>query len=379
MYLLRALLAATKRGGSGRQFTRSMQGIRRIQDIPQALRETLEKGKPEYIQLIRQTRWGEGPIYMCACGPSAHVSLVGTYAFESLLGRPVVRHTPEVFRNYSSLLLQPRSVLLVISASGDAPEVLDLARLANSRGAVLLAMTTNASSLLAESAQGVFLIRAEPADDAPATTTCEHLALTYLAWLAAQTLRRPSPQGTSLEEEFEKLPAHAEWCLIHLAEAIRSLASELTSRQSLWVVGGGFYHAAALQAAERMRALAGVRAAGMEIGEFTRGIRAPGQDAALFLSGSRSKLKKEVHHSASQAVTSGMRLLAITDPDDRELADRCDLAVLTPSFSEVVRCTLVLMLVEWLALEAARQVQQERRPSPEEPHSRRGRSPGRSA
>ena len=354
-----------------------MQRIQKIQAIPRALQETLEKGKPEYTQLVRQIRWGEGPIYICACGASAHVSVVGTYAFESLLSRPVVMRTAAVFQNYSSSLLEPRSVLLVVSASGEDPEVSDLAGMARSRGLILLGLTSNPASLLAKSAQGIFLTRAEPADDAPATTTCLHAALTYVAWVAAQTLRRPSPQLTSLEEEFEKLPAHAEWCLMHLADAIRSLASELRSRQDLWVVGGGFYHAAALQGAGRLSELAGVRAAGMEIAEFARGIRAAAssQGAALFLSGSRSKLKKEVHQSAVQAQRGGVRVLSITDPDDRDLTDRSDLAVLTPSLSEVVRCTLVLTLVEWLAVEAARQAEPERRPAQVEPPSHGGKRP----
>jgi hypothetical protein len=51
-----------------------------------------------------------------------------------------------------------------------------------------------------------------------------------------------------------------------------------------------------------------------------------------------------------------MGVLSITDPDDRELAGRSDLAVLTPSLSEMVGSTLVLVLVEWLAVEMAHEV-----------------------
>ena len=32
-----------------------------ILDIPRALGETLEKGRPEYDALVRQTRWGDAP------------------------------------------------------------------------------------------------------------------------------------------------------------------------------------------------------------------------------------------------------------------------------------------------------------------------------
>lgn len=332
-----------------------MHGRPEIQDIPRALRQTLDKAKPEYTELIRRARRGEGPIYICPCGASSSVSLIGRYAFESMVGWPVVTRAASVFQNYSSSLLQPRSILLVISASGDAPEALDLARLARARGAFLLALTNNPNSELAKAAQGVILTRAEPAEDTPAIAACQHLALTYLAWVAAQTLKRPLPELASLEEEFEKLPGHAEWAFIHLAKAIRSLASELRTKTGSWVVGGGFFHPAALQCAARIRELATLHSWGMGAAEFRRRPSAagPNQDAVLLLSGSRSKSKREIHQCASQARIERLGVLSITDPDDRELADRSDLAVLTPSLSEVVGSTLVLILVEWLAVEAA--------------------------
>ena len=346
-----------------------MHGIQKILDIPRTLRETLEKGKAEYPEVIRQTRWGEGPIYISACGASAHVGLVGAYAFESLLGRPVVVRTPLVFQNYSYSLLEPRSVLLVISASGDDPEVAELARLAHSRHATLLALTSNPAGLLAKSAQGVFLTQPASPEDTPATAASQHVALTYLAWLAAETLKRPSRQLTSCGEEFEKLPTHADWACIHLADAIRALASELRSQQGLWVAGNGFYHGVALQYARRFRELVGVLAAGMEVTEFVRESWPKDfhKEAVLLLSGSRSNLKKAVHEAAAKARTAGIRVFSVTDPNDRELSERSDLAVLTPSLLEITHSTLILMLAEWLGVEAARQKEQDQRSSPLNP------------
>ena len=35
-----------------------------IQDIPIALRVTLEKARTEYEAVVRQVRWGDGPVYV---------------------------------------------------------------------------------------------------------------------------------------------------------------------------------------------------------------------------------------------------------------------------------------------------------------------------
>jgi len=325
-----------------------------IQDIPQALRDTLEKGRSEYEALVRRTRWGEGPIYICGCGASIPISLGGAYAFEWLLGWPVVARAVTVFENYSMSLLRPRSVLLIVSASGEAPEAVELARTARSRGAISLALTGNPGSPLAQVSDGIFWAWPGESENAAPTVVCQHAALTYIALVAARTLKRPNPQWDPMEEEFEKLPRHVEWTLTQLSDAVRALASELNGLRELWMVGGGFYHAPAIRGARRLKEVAGLHAEGMEVSEFRAEPleRIKRGDGAVFLSGSRSKAKKEIRQAAAQARIKGATILSVTDSNDRELADRSELAVLIPSLTEMVGSTLTLALLEWLAVQA---------------------------
>lgn len=330
-----------------------MEPKRQILDIPRALRDTLEKGRPEYEALIRQTRWGEGPIYLCSCGAAAPASLAGAYAFEFLLGWPAVARSATVFESYSLGVLRPRAVVLVISASGEAPEALELARQARSHGATVLALTGNSCSPLTQVVDGVFLTRGEAAGDAPATSVCQHAALAYIALVAAKTLKRPTPQLKSIEEEFGELPRQVEWALTQLPDAIRSLASELQNLGRLALVGGGFYHAPALRGARRLRELAGMDAEAVEASEFPSFHYLRRDDACLFLCGSRSRIKKTIHDAAAQAKAKGARILSLTDSNDRELAERSELAILTTTLTEVAGSTLTLSLLEWLAVEVA--------------------------
>ena len=90
-----------------------------ILDLPRSLKETLGKGRAEYEAVVRQTRWGDGPVYLVGSGPSLAVTLAGAYALESLLGWPAIHHTPQAFEAYVLPALRPRSVLLLISPSGE--------------------------------------------------------------------------------------------------------------------------------------------------------------------------------------------------------------------------------------------------------------------
>lgn len=336
-----------------------MDAKQEILDTPRALRETLEKGRPEFEAVVRRTRWGEGPIYMVGCGSSMLVGLTGALAFEVLLGWPVVVRSAVDFETYALSALRPRSVLLAISQSGESYETLEAAGAARARGAVLLALTNNSTSPLAQMADGVFLLRAgEEHGPGMKTVVCQQAALTYVSLVAARTLKRHHHQLDVLEEEFEKLPGHVEWVLTQLKDAVRSFASELKVSRSLCVVGGGFYQPAALQWALLLKELTGIHAEGFDPVEFRHGpLEMLERDTpVVFLSGSHCRVKKKMHHLVGWAKKAGAKIFSVTDRNDRELADRSTLAILLPALTEMVGSTLTLTLLQWVAYHTAREL-----------------------
>ena len=331
----------------------------KILEIPRFLRETIEKSVPEYETLIRHIRWGEAPITICGCGASLPVGMAGAYLFEWLAGWPVLARSAKVFEAYTLPTLRPRSVVLVVSALGEDPEGLEVVRLARSRGAALLALTRNPDGPLAKACEGVFLTRDEGAEDSAAAAVCQLVALSSVALIAARVLKHSSAGLELLEDELKRLPGQLEWCFTQLSDALRSLGQELQATQRFWLVGGGLYHPVAIRGARRLRAFAGMHCEGIEASEFCadplhhlrRG------DVALFVSGSRVRIKREVHEAVAQVKLKGARLIALTDSNDRELVDRSEMAILVPPLSEVGGSILTLALLELLASQAARSLE----------------------
>lgn len=337
---------------------RHMDAKQEILDIPRALRETLEKGRPEYEALVRRTRWGEGPIYMVASGPAVAVGLTGALAFESLLGWPVVVRTAADFAAYSLGVLRPRSVVLAIPAPGRSSETLEVVRAARARGAVVLVLTSYLEDPLAKSADGIFLVRVgEESDLGWKALVCRQAALGYVALVAAQALKRHQPQIEALAREFEGLPARVEWVMTQVPDAVRSFAAELNGLRSLYVVGGGFYYPVALQWAGLLRRETKIHADGHAPEELIAESleRTEREAAVVFLCGSRCRVKKAVHQLASAVKRAGKRVLSVIDNDDRELAERSELAILLPPLSEMVGATRTLVLLEWVTYHAARE------------------------
>jgi glucosamine 6-phosphate synthetase-like amidotransferase/phosphosugar isomerase protein len=327
-----------------------------ISDLPRALRETLEKGRPAYEALVRRTRWGDGLETLVGCGPSFHSALAGAYAFESQVRWPTVARPAMMFNAYTVPVIQPRAVLLAISPQGEADETLEAARAARSRGAVVLALTSSALSPLAEMSDGVFLVYpGEGAGSAIKMAVLEQAALGYLSLVAARVLKRHHPQLDVLEEEFGQLSERVELVLSQLPDAVRAFAHELPAAGKVLVVGGGSYHPTALQVAAMLREIAGLEAQGLEWSQFSAGspeILAR-HASVLILSGSRCRLKKNIRQVAEGLRKSGTPILAVTDTNDQALADWSSLTLLLPPQSEIVGAILTLSLLGWVTFQVA--------------------------
>ena len=329
-----------------------------IHDIPAALRMTLEKASAEYGALVRMIRWSDGPVYVCGAGDCAALGIAAGYAFESFVGLPVVVRPVEVFQTYGLALLQRRSVLIMLSAQGEWPEAQELAHSAHERGCTTIALTHTPESPLVKLADHVFIARAEGDAESPAVIVCMHAALNFLAFEALRVLKKPKPWWDLVRKDFDQLPEKLDWVFTQLPSVVRSVAAEVAALPRLTIVGGGFYHYPAWQAARRLRSLAGLQVAGVEASEFLNAHAhfARRGDAVLLLSGSQSKIKKLIHRCAAQARANGARVLSLTDSNDRNLVEGSDLGILIPSLLEAPASTLTMFMLEWLAAEALRAV-----------------------
>ncbi len=326
-------------------------------ELPRALRETLEKGGPEYDKLVRQTRWGDGPIYVIG-SDSAAASTAG-YAFEALVGVPAVVREPEDFRNYTLSVLRPRSIVLAIESPGlgAIAATLEAVHAAKSRDAKVLALTDDPQGELGKMADITFHVHTGEARwESRSAGICRLVAACYLGFAGARALKRPSEHLRDLDEDFHKLPEHVEWAYTQLSDAVRALAAQLESATDVEVVGGGFYYPAAWHTAETLRDLKGRLYAQPR---NARGAAMPEHGPAehletlLLLSGSRCRARKIIHAVAERANRSGANILAVTDKNDPEVSRRADLAILLPISSEEVGSLLTLALLDWVACHIA--------------------------
>jgi len=324
---------------------------RDLLELPRALRETLDKGGPEFDKLVRQTRWGDGPVYVIGSRTAYGGAMTAGLAIEVLVGLPAVVRAPAEFQTYALPAMRPRSILLALEPAGDCAETLEAVHAAKSRGARVLVLASDAQGELAKLADVLFMSHTgEARPGSRSAEVCRHVAACLLGLSVARALKRPSDSLRDIEEEFPKLPEHVEWAFSQLSDAVRALAAQLGVAPRVQTVGGGFYYPAAWHGAGTLRNLLGKDAQARNgMGTEVPDNEPPERRAALLLlSGSRCRGRKTIHALAESAKRSGTNLLAVTDKNDPEVSRRAALAILLPILSEEVGSLLTLALLDWV-------------------------------
>lgn len=326
-------------------------------EIPEALQQMAEVGRPACDALVRRINWGDKPVFIIGNGASYPAALGGAWAFESILGTPAVVRRPAAFSAVTNMALSVRSLVIVVDGPQNPQDTLAAARRAKNRGAIVWAVTSDPAGELAGMADGVVNdYEGESAGEGTRAVFCRHAAMLFLIVAAAKVLKAPTAALNAQEEELGRLGQHVVWIVEKISDAASALAKELAALQDVAFLGGGAFHPVALQAAERLRRTTGIKSRGIDLLDFQQEFPSISQpdSGIIYLSSSRCGLKAQVHQSASEARQQGKhRILAVTDANDRQLSERADLSVLLPGLTEASGALIALAFLELVAYYAA--------------------------
>lgn len=206
-----------------------------------------------------------------ACGSSMHSGLIGEYYFEEIAGLPAEVQQAAEFR-YRNPIIEPNTLVLPISQSGETADTLAAVREAIRKGAVVAAVSNVTGSTIArECGRGVYL-HAGPEISVASTKgfTCQVTALWLMALLFARCRRLGCGEGRLLVEEISRLPELAEAVLAEFP-AIEALAEKYSVYDDFFYIGRGFLYPAALEGALKLKEISYVHAEGCHAAELKHG------------------------------------------------------------------------------------------------------------
>lgn len=251
-----------------------------IFEQPHALTETLSanlsynrnpadafgKNAAEIFAKVKQVK-------IVACGTSFHAGLVASYWLEGLAGIPCQIEIASEFR-YRQMVINPDTLLVAISQSGETADTLAAIRLGKTLGfAATMAICNVDMSSLTRETDVTFLTRAGTEIGVASTKafTTQLAGLLLLAIALGQTSGRLQPKtAQKLTQGLRHLPALAEQALA-LDHQIALLAENFIHTEHAIFLGRGINCPIAMEGALKMKEISYIHAEAYPAGELKHG------------------------------------------------------------------------------------------------------------
>ena len=312
--------------------------MKEIHEQPKAVRDTLasaiQDGQIQYdkLGLTPQELGDLNAVYIVGCGSAYHVGVTAQYVLEDLARIPVRVELASEFR-YRTPLLPEKTLVIIISQSGETADSLAALRQARQYGASTLAIVNVVGSTIAREADHVFYTLAGP-EIAVATTKAysTQLAASYVLAIALAKAR-----GTLTEEnaarmigELETLPDKIEK-LLENKERIQWFASKQVAAKDIFFIGRGIDYAISLEGSLKMKEISYIHSEAYAAGELKHGTISLIEPNTLVVGIlTQQDLYEKTLSNLLECKSRGAYLMALTCSGNYSIEDSADFVIYIP-------------------------------------------------
>ncbi|MDR0380894.1 MAG: glutamine--fructose-6-phosphate transaminase (isomerizing) [Oscillospiraceae bacterium] len=309
--------------------------FKEIMEQPRVLRDTIRSALPggtnhAVIEALDIGRYSQ--IFFTACGSAYNVSMVGKYVLERLCRFPVTADLASEFR-YRDAVIDARTLVIVISQSGETADSIAALREAKRKGADTLAIVNVVGSTIAKEADHTVYTMAGP-EIAVATTKAfsAQLALLYLlAVRFARGLGRVTPpEEAALLADLEELPDQAEALFAHV-DRIQQYAATCFNCKSIFFIGRNVDYAIALEGSLKLKEISYIHSEAYAGGELKHGTISLIEEGTLVVAiACTERLYGKTASNVEQVLSRGARVLFLTSSGETEETDCLSLLPIRP-------------------------------------------------
>lgn len=293
-------------------------------------------------------------IFIVACGSSYHVGMIGKYNLEHLLRRNVEVVLASEFR-YSDPIVDDKSLVIVISQSGETLDTMAALREAKKRGGYILSIVNVVGSSIARESDDVLYTWAGP-EIAVATTKAYS---TQLAVLDMIGLAFGEALGTVKKEEYDeavaelqKLPEKMEQFLAsESCEAIPKYASQYFNHNSVFFIGRNLDYALGLEGSLKLKEISYIHSEAYASGELKHGTISLIEDGTLVIAlGTYAPLFDKAMSNVVEVKARGADVLALATESHRgEMAKTVENVITIPDTAQMLLPSLGVVPLQMLA------------------------------
>jgi glucosamine--fructose-6-phosphate aminotransferase (isomerizing) len=270
-------------------------------------------------------------IVITACGTSWHAGLVGEYMLEEFARIPVTVEYASEFR-YRNPVLEPGTLALAISQSGETADTLAAMKEARRNGAQTMGIVNAVGSTIARDTDYGIYLHAGPEIGVASTKafTSQLVALALFTLYMGRRRNMSVLQGRELVASLKELPLLVEEVL-HLNDEIRDLAESYKDARNFLYLGRGYQFPVALEGALKLKEVSYIHAEGYPAAEMKHGpIALIDDDMPVVVLAPRDAVYTKVVSNIEEVKARHGRIIAVVSDDARELRDKVDHMIKVP-------------------------------------------------
>ena len=322
--------------------------LKEIHEQPQAVRNTLRSF--ERVGLTQTELREIEELYIVACGSAYHAGVAAAYAIEGLAKLPVRVELASEFR-YKNPLLTEKTLVVIVSQSGETADSLAALREAKGRGVKTLAVVNVRGSAIAREADLVFYTVAGP-EIAVATTKAysTQLIAGYLLALELAKARGKIDEGeyARLYRELQTLPRKMEE-ILQKQEEIEALSKRLTAAQNIFFIGRGVDYAVSLEGSLKMKEISYIHSEAYAAGELKHGTLSLIEEGVWTVSVlTQSRLTEKTLSNIMEVKSRGGSIIAVAT-EGTPVGKIADGTIFLPKTEEVFSASLAVIPLQLLS------------------------------
>ncbi|GAB6138780.1 glutamine--fructose-6-phosphate transaminase (isomerizing) [Halanaerobaculum tunisiense] len=305
-------------------------------------------------------------IQVIACGTAYNSGLVGKYAIEKLARIPVEVYIGSEYR-YRDPIIDDRTLVIVVSQSGETADTLAALREAQDKGAKVIAICNVVGSTIPREADEVLYLHAGP-EIAVASTKAYITMLMAFYMLAIYFARAKDlladEDSQRLISALEALPDQAQELIDNNEAKIAELATEFADQENSFFIGRSIDNAVAIEGALKLKEISYIHAESYAAGELKHGTLALVEEGVpvVALATQESVLDKTLSNVKEVKARGGV-VTGITLAGEQEIGDldyRIEIPETEELFTSILSVVPLQLLAYYVAVERGCDVDQPR-------------------
>lgn len=294
-------------------------------------------------------------VIILGCGTSWHSGLIGEYMLEDIARIPTEVEYASEFR-YRRPVVEPGSLAISISQSGETADTLWAMREAKQQGATCLGIVNAVGSTIARESDGGIYLHAGP-EIGVASTKAFTSQVVVLAMLTVHLGRLrgtlSASRGREIVRALGRLPEQVSE-ILELDPALRAIAEEYKDHSNFLYLGRGYNFPGALEGALKLKEISYIHAEGYPAAEMKHGpIALIDEHMPVVVIAPKDAVYDKVKSNIEEVKARGGHVIAVITEGDTDLLRFADHVIQIPKTHDSLTPILATVPLQLLAYHIA--------------------------